>query len=423
MSNYSADINDHLFRHESGRMVAALTRIFGVHNLPLAEDVVQHAFLRAMDVWKLRGVPENPSAWLMATAKNRALDILRNERTAITFAPELGRLLDTEWTMAPIVQESFDAHTIRDAQLRMMFSCCHPQLPEDVQVALMLNILCGFGADEIAGAFLVKRSAMEKRITRGKKTLATSKRLFDLTDDEFVPRLESVRRGLYLLFNEGYHGASAKFAVRRELCQEAMRLVGMLSEHDASNTPETKALAALMCLNAARLRARVTTAGDVTALADQDRALWDAQLISQGVALLEEASVGATFSTYHIEAAIAATHAAAKRIDETNWPIIVLMYDRLMQIAPSPVVALNRAIAIGERDGAADGLAAVQAIADRDRLESYPFYFAALAEFHLRSDEFAEARSNFESALACSRNATERRFFRSRIENMESGKS
>jgi RNA polymerase sigma-70 factor (ECF subfamily) len=174
-----SDLNEHLFRHESGRMVAALTRIFGVHNLSLAEDVVQDAFCRALEVWKVRGVPENPSAWLMATAKHRALDVVRRARTARTFAPEMGRLLETEWAIAPVLDEAFAAHTIRDEQLRMMFSCCHPQLPEETQVALILNILCGFGASEIAGAFLAGRAAIEKRISRGKKVLASSKRLFD----------------------------------------------------------------------------------------------------------------------------------------------------------------------------------------------------------------------------------------------------
>src|SRR5919201_6776508 len=177
--------SDHLFRREVGRMVATLTRVFGVHNLALAEDVVQDAFCRALEVWKFRGVPENPSAWLMATAKNRALDVLRRERTAHTFAPELGRLLESEWTLAPVVDEAFAAHTIRDEQLRMMFSCCHPRLPEEVQVALILNILCGFGAAEIAGAFLTSRAAAEKRIARGKRTLAGSKGLFNLADAEF----------------------------------------------------------------------------------------------------------------------------------------------------------------------------------------------------------------------------------------------
>src|SRR5919109_1754895 len=210
--------SDHLFRHEAGRMVSALTRIFGVHNLALAEDVVQDAFCRALEVWKFRGVPDNPSAWLMTTAKNRALDVLRRERTARTFAPEMGRLLESEWTAAPLVDESFAAHAIRDEQLRMMFSCCHPRLAEEAQVALILNILCGFGASEIASAFLTGRAAVEKRISRGKKVLARARRLFDLADADFARRLSAVRRALYLLFSEGYHGASAESAVRSELC-------------------------------------------------------------------------------------------------------------------------------------------------------------------------------------------------------------
>ena len=238
-------------------MVAALTRIFGVHNLALAEDVVQDAFCRALEVWTTRGVPENPSAWLMATAKNRALDVLRRERTARTFAPEMGRLLETEWTIAPIVDEAFAAHTIRDEQLRMMFSCCHPRLAEETQIALILNILCGFSAAEIAGAFLTKRAAVEKRIARGKKVLASSKTLFDLSDADFASRLSTVRRALYLLFSEGYHGASSEHTVRVELCTEAMRLATLLREHAPAATPTTYALAALMHLHAARIPARI----------------------------------------------------------------------------------------------------------------------------------------------------------------------
>src|ERR1700686_1890403 len=197
---------DHLFRREAGRMVAVLTRIFGVHNLALAEDVVQDAFCRAMEVWKFRGVPENPSAWLMATARNRALDVLRGERTRRTYAPELGRLLQSEWTLASVVEEHFAPNAIIDDQLRMMFSCCHPRLPEEAQVALMLHILCGFSVDEIASAFVSSHAAIEKRITRAKKVLAGSKRLFDVSGTEdFSARLPAVQRALYLLFNEGYH--------------------------------------------------------------------------------------------------------------------------------------------------------------------------------------------------------------------------
>ena len=220
----------------------------------------------------------------MTTAKHRALDIVRRERTARTFAPELARVLESEWTLAPAIAEAFDTPVIRDEQLRMMFSCCHPRVPEEAQVALVLNIICGFGAAEIASAFLTGRAAVEKRISRGKKVLAGSKRLFDLADSQFESRLSAVRRALYLLFNEGYHGASAGRPVREELCGEAIRLTTLLLEAPAAAQPETYALAALMCLQAARLPARLDAAGDLSPLVEQDRSRWDAGLVAQGLA-------------------------------------------------------------------------------------------------------------------------------------------
>jgi len=409
------DLDEHLFRRESGRMVVALTRIFGVHNLALAEDVAQDAFCRALEVWKVRGIPENPAAWLMTTAKNRAVDVIRRERTARTFAPEIGRLLETEWTLAPVVDEAFAAHTIRDEQLRMMFSCCHPRLPEDAQIALVLNILCGFGANEIASAFLAGRAAIEKRISRGKKVLASARRLFDLSDAEFTMRLSAVRRALYLLFSEGYHGASGESAVRVELCAEAMRLTALLREYPPAATPETDALASLMCLHAARLPARLDSAGDLNPLLDQDRSRWDARLVAQGLALLEFSAVGSELTAYHIEAAIAAAHASAPTVDETDWALIVSHYDRLMAIASSPVVALNRAIAIAQRDGAERGIEALHAIDDRERLNTYPFYPAAMGELELGRGNRAAAREHFRAALALARNPTEQRLLEKRV--------
>jgi RNA polymerase sigma factor (sigma-70 family) len=396
-------------------MVAALTRIFGVHNLALAEDVVQDAFCRALEMWRVRGVPQNPSAWLMMTAKNRALDVVRRERTARTFAPELGRLLESEWTTAASIDEAFAAPTIRDEQLRMMFSCCHPRLSEDAQVALILNILCGFGANEIAEAFLAGKAAIEKRISRGKQVLATSVRLFDLGDAEFASRLPAVRRALYLLFNEGYHGASPKTAVRVELCNEAMRLTALLCEHRPAATPETNALAALMSLHAARLPARIDSAGDLSLFPDQVRSRWDTRLVEQGLRFLERSAAGDELTAYHIEAAIAATHASAESVELTDWESIVGLYDRLMLIAPSPIIALNRAIAIGQRDGPERGLEALQSIAQRERLEWYPFFPAALGELELRRGNHEVAREHFRAALALARNPTERRFLEKRV--------
>ena len=410
------EFDEHLFRRESGRIVATLTRIFGVHNLALAEDVAQEAFCRALEVWKFRGVPENPSAWLMATAKNRALDILRRERTARKFAPELGRLLESEWTLAPTVEEQFGTQAINDDQLRMMFSCCHPRLPDEAQVALILHILCGFSVNEVASAFVSTHAAMEKRITRAKKVLAGSKRLFDIAGNEdFAARLPAVQRALYLLFNEGYHGASPESAVRAELCQEAMRLAALLCEHSLGSTPATLALAALMNLHAARLPARLDSSGDLRSLFDQDRSRWNADLIAEGQRLLDLSAAGPELTEYHVEAAIAWVHTTAHTAEDTNWGMIVSLYEKLMAIRPSPVVALNRAIAIAQREGPERGLEEIRGIADRERLASYPFYHAAFGECELRSGRQEAARGHFRTALTFARNPMERQFFEQRI--------
>jgi RNA polymerase sigma-70 factor (ECF subfamily) len=408
--------SEHLFRREAGRIVATLTRIFGVQNLALAEDVVQDAFCRALEVWKFRGVPENPSAWLMATAKNRALDVLRRERTARTFAPELGRLLESEWTLAPAVEELFLPHAIRDDLLRMMFSCCQPQLPEEAQVALVLHILCGFSVSEVASAFVSSHAAIEKRISRAKKILAASKELFDLSGTaDLGARLPVVQRALYLLFNEGYHGASPESAVRAELCQEAMRLTALLLEHPPAATPATYALSALMCLHAARLPARTDASGELRSLFEQDRSRWNADLMEEGQRLLEHSASGPELSEYHVEAAIAWVHTTAHRAEDTDFETIVSLYDQLFAIRPSPIVALNRAIAIAQRDGPQRGLEEIRAIARSDRLARYPFYHAALGELEIRNERRKLAREHFVNALALARNPMERQFFEQRI--------
>ena len=411
---------DHLFRRESGRITATVARIFGVHNLALAQDVVQEAFCRALEIWPFRGIPDNPSAWLMLTAKNCALDVLRRERTARDFAPELTNVLQSEWTLAPAMEELFAPQEIKDDLLRMMFSCCQPRVPELAQVALILHVLCGFSVDEIAGAFVSGHAAIEKRIIRGKKALAQSRRLFDVsTADVFATRLPAVQRALYLLFNEGYHGASPKAAVRAELCGEAIRLTAILLQHPFGATPSTYALAALMTLNAARLPARLDASGNLVALTDQDRSQWDWQRVAEGMKLLELSTPGTDLSAYHIEAAIAAIHASAPRTEDTDWQTIVSLYDVLMTLTPSPVVALNRAIAIAQVDGPERGLTEIQAIADRDRLSTYPFYLATLGELELRRGQPDQARTHFEAALEHTRSPMERRFIEQRIRACE----
>ena len=410
------ELSEHLFRHEAGRMVATLTRIFGVHNLALAEDVVQEAFCRALEVWKFQGVPENPSAWLMTTAKNRALDVLRRERTARTFAPELARQLESEWTLAPTVEEEFGSEAIKDDELRMMFSCCSPHLSEEAQVALILHILCGFSVDEIASAFVGGHAAIEKRITRSKKVLAGSKKLFDVSGSaDFARRLPAVQRALYLLFNEGYHGASPEAAVRSDLCRESMRLTSLLLHHPLGAIPSTLALAALMSLNAARLPARLDLSGQLTVLTLQDRSQFDQALAEEGLKLLERSATGSELTDYHVEAAIAWVHTSAQRTEDTDWGIIISLYDKLMAIRPSPVVALNRAIAVAQREGPQRGLDEIHAIQDSERLVNYPFYHAALGELEIGRGHLREAREHFAVALNLARNPMERSFFEQRI--------
>jgi len=396
-------------------MVAALTRIFGVHNLALAEDVVQDALCRALEVWRFHGVPENPGAWLMATAKNRAIDVLRHQRTARDYAPELGRLLETEWTLAPVVTELFSQHEIEDDVLRMMFTCCNPRVSEEAQVALVLNVMSGFTASEIAQVCLCSEAAIEKRLARAKATLAESKTLFEIAgSSEIAARLDVIHRALYLLFSEGYHGAHPETALRSELCVEAIRLTEILAHHEATAVPQTFALAALMTLHAARLPGRVQ-GGELSPLLEQDRSSWDRALIDRGVRWLELSATGDRLSEYHVEAAIAVEHTTAARAEDTRWDRIASLYDTLHVLRPTPVVALNRAIAIAQRDGPERGLVAIDAIPDKARLEAYPFFFAAVGELELRRGHMDAARSGFERAHELARNPEERRFFQSRI--------
>jgi RNA polymerase sigma factor (sigma-70 family) len=410
------EVEEHLFRREAGRLVSILTGLFGMHNLALAEDVVQDAFCRALETWKFNGVPENPSAWLLTTARNRALDVLRRERTALKYAPDLEQFLKSEWTVKPVVDEAFDAGGINDVQLRMMFSCIHPELPEETQLALVLHLLCGFGIEETAAAFLKKRDALERKLSRAKRALAKSTELFELKGaGDVATRLPAVLRVIYLLFNEGYHGASPEAPIRRELCAEAIRLVELLLRNPLTATPTTHALAALTHFLAARLSSRLDSEGNLLLLVDQDRSLWDADLIAEGSRQMELSASGDQLTTYHIEAAIAEHHAAANGLDDTDWDGIVSLYTTLMRLRPSPVVALNRAVAIAQCDGPAKGLVEIEAIPDRQRLLKYPFFFTAIGELQLRLGRRVEARKAFETALGLARSPAERQFLGGRV--------
>jgi RNA polymerase sigma-70 factor (ECF subfamily) len=351
----------------------------------------------------------------MTTAKNRALDYLRREHTARTYEPQVAWHVESEKALRDQIDEIDPAATIHDDQLRMMFSCCDPRLTEESQVALVLHILCGFSVSEIASAFLSRQETVKKRITRAKALLAGSKKLFDLTDADFAARLSSVQRALYLLFNEGFHGSSTRAAVRAELCDEAMRLGALLGENALTATPATLALCSLMFLHAARLPARLEPSGELTQLLDQDRSRWDERLLSEGQRLLEASATGEDVTAYHLEAAIASLHMSARDPERTPWREIVSLYDVLMRVRPSPVVALSRALAIAQCEGPARGLEELHAITDRERLAAYPFYAAALGELELELGRREVAREHYRAALALARNPAERQFLERRI--------
>jgi RNA polymerase sigma factor (sigma-70 family) len=405
---------DHLFRREAGKMVSYLTRIFGLSRLDLAEDVVQDTLCRALETWPICGLPDNPSAWLMRVARNRAIDLLRREEQFRYFAPELVHLLKLREDI-PAEAPAFEKE-IQDDQLRMMFSCCHPELSIEVQVTLILKTLCGFSVSEIAHSLLSSKDSIEKRLGRARKLFRLSGALVEITDSsEISRRLEAVYQAIYLLFNEGYHGSQSEQTVREDLCFEAIRLALLLSEHPDGENPRTHALLALLCFHAARLPGRVDDDGGLIQLEIQDRSKWDRDLIVKGFHFLEKSSIGNEMSEYHLEAGIASFHCSAPTYEETEWAKILELYDLLYRLKPSPIVALNRAIAVGKALGAEEGLAEIRKIPDSARLKEYPFYPAAQGEFHLLAGRAEEAGKHFEKAMKLARTQSETNFFRQKL--------
>jgi len=400
-------------------MVSYLTRIFGLGRLDLAEDVVQDTLCRALETWPVQGLPDNPSAWLMRVSRNRAIDLLRRDEQFRYFTPELTHLLKLREHL-PVETPAFQKE-IQDDQLRMMFSCCHPDLSPEVQVTLILKTLCGFSVAEIAHALLANEDSIEKRLGRARKQFRLSGPFVELTDLSEIPkRLETIYEAIYLLFNEGYHGSEAEETVREDLCFEAIRLALLLSEHPAGARPKTYALVALLCFHAARLSGRMDDQGSLVQLEMQDRSKWDRDLIAKGFQFLKKAAIGEELSEYHVEAAIASLHCAAVTYDETDWTAISKLYDSLYQLKPSPIVALNRAVAIGKARTPDEGLTALNSIPDSEKLKDYPFWPAAMGEFHLLSGNFLEAEKQFASAAKLARTKTESNFFERKLKACQS---
>lgn len=392
-------------------MVSYLTKIFGLNNLALAEDVVQDTLARAMETWKFRGFPDNPSAWLMRAARNRAIDIIRREQRFRTFTPDLTYFVKLQESLLPDGEKLAFENEVKDDQLRMMFACCSPAISPDVQVTLILKTLCGFGVEEIANALLVSADSIEKRLSRAKKVFQASGALEEVeTIPELQSRLQAIYDSIYLLFNEGYNGSQSEWMVREDLCYEALRLALLLSGHPAGKSPKTYALVALMSFHAARLTGRMDAEGCLILLEAQDRSLWNRELIGKGFEYLEMAAQGGEVSEYHLEAAIASLHCMAETYEKTNWREILKIYDLLYPMKPTPIVALNRAIALGQAFGPEKGLIALTSIEDLEKLKGYPFYPAALGEFHRLAGRTKEAGEYFEEARRLARSPSETKF-------------
>lgn len=417
----SARLTEHLFRHEAVKLVSILTRTFGIERLQLAEDVVQEALARAMQTWPYYGIPDNPAAWITRTAKNLALDVIRRETNFRDKETNIAASV-RRWIATP--NEATDAivfdDEIGDNRLRMMFACCHPLIPQDARVALALKTLCGFNTAEIAKAFLTTEAAVAKRLTRARQRIRDAHVPFEIpTGDEVLVRLESVEQTIYLLFNEGYKASSGENLIREELCREAIGLAILLTEHPVGNQPRTHALLALMLLIAARLPARVDADGHVLRLKEQDRSLWDAALIARGMMHLAQSAAGDELSEYHLQAGIAACHCVAGDYAYTDWPKILSLYDRLAELDDSPVVALNRAVAVAQVRGPQAGIEAVEAIPKRSQLFAYYLLYAVLGEFESQLGDFSVAAKHFRRALELTEVKTERLFLLDRLRECE----
>jgi len=411
---------DAVWRIESARLIAGLTRI--VRDLGLAEDLAQDALVAALEQWPEAGVPDNPGAWLMAVAKRRAIDQLRRRTLLERKHEELGRELEAQREMA---EADFDAainDDVGDDLLRLVFTACHPVLSAEARVALTLRLLGGLTTEEIARAFLVPEPTVAQRIVRAKRTLAEARVPFEVPrGEELAARLSSVLEVIYLIFNEGYTATAGDDWVRPALCQEALRL-GRIVAGLVVKEPEVHGLVALMEIQASRLGARIGPSGEPVLLFDQDRGRWDQLLIRRGLAALERAEkLGGALGPYTLQAAIAACHARAHTPAETDWERIVALYDALAQIAPSPVVELNRGVAVAMAFGPAAGLEVVDTLTSEPSLEGYHLLPSVRGDLLSKLGRFDEARAEFERAASLTRNARERKLLLARAAACERG--
>lgn len=408
---------DKLFRHEAGKLVSVLSKLLGLQHLDTAHDIVQDTLLQALSTWTYNGMPENPSAWLNRVARNKAIDYLRRGKNfKMNIGPQYSHLLRSEYILTPTINQLFQDDEIQDSQLRMIFACCHPSIPAESQIALALKVLCGLSSKEIARAFLTNEETINKRIYRAKEKIRSDKIELELpAPHELLGRLDAVLKSLYLLFNEGYNSSHPDQLIREDLCEEAVRLTYLLTLHQITNKAKTQALLALFCFQTSRLHARLDDKGNIILLKYQDRNKWFQPLIRRGFFYMDSA-VTEPFETsdYHIEAAIASLHASAKTFDETDWKMICFLYGQLYKIQPTPIIALNKAIACGYALNKENALEELKQITG---LENYYLYYTSIGELYYELNNKEEAKKYYEKAMKLTTSRQEQQLLINKIQN------
>ena len=405
-----------LYRSESGRVLATLVRLLG--DLDLAEESMHEAFAAALESWPQTGIPDKPRPWLISTARFKAIDAMRRRARFDGAQRDLVAHMESRVNDAPSGNEEIGDEEIEDDRLRLIFTCCHPALPPEGQVALTLREICGLTTEEIARAFLVTPATLAQRIVRAKAKIREASIPYEVPAPQELPeRLDAVLQVIYLVFNEGYSAAAGAEVTRAELTGEAIRLGRLLTELQPE--PEVIGLLALMLLQESRRAARTSPAGELILLENQDRSLWNREQIAEGVALVEKALNSRRFGPYTLQAAIAAVHAEAESAAATDWRQIVALYNQLVRIQPSPVVHLNRAVAIAMRDGPEAGLTHIDALLEHGELANYYLAHSARAELYRRLGRTAEARASYEKALALTQQEPERQFLQERIRQLK----
>ncbi|MBS1918578.1 MAG: sigma-70 family RNA polymerase sigma factor [Bacteroidetes bacterium] len=401
----------HLFRTEFTKITSVLCKLFGIEHIEIAEDIAGETFLTALETWTYKGIPENPVAWLYTVAKNKAKNYF--QRNAV-FTQKIAKQLLQAENENPEIDIDLSEKNITDSQLQMLFALCHPSIPAEAQIGLSLRILCGFGIDEIANAFLTNKETINKRLFRAKEKLRTEHVKIEFPDITEIPkRLETVLTTLYLLFNEGYYSESQDSIVREDLCLEAMRLTYLLAENKQTNLPEVNALLSLMCFHASRFPARKNANGEIILYQDQDETLWDEELITKGMYFLNEASKGNTITKYHIEAGIAFWH-TKKSDTKQKWLAILQLYNELLIIEYSPIAALNRTYALSKANSKEEAITE----AEKLNLTDNHFYFTLLGELY-KSVDNKKAKMNFEKALALAKTKADKQVIQANIDKFE----